>query len=72
MRVSSAAAKLFATEVAQRVIDAALQCHGGMGLVQGSITERLYKAIPATRIYEGASEIMKLIVGSAITAGNRR
>ena len=67
VRVSSAAAKLFATETAQRVIDSALQFHGGVGLVRGSVTERLYKAIRATRIYEGASEIMKLVIGGAIT-----
>jgi acyl-CoA dehydrogenase len=56
-------AKLEATESAQRVIDAALQMHGGEGVRQGSICERLYRDIRALRIYEGASEVQRLVIG---------
>ncbi|MCA1631211.1 MAG: acyl-CoA dehydrogenase family protein [Acidobacteria bacterium] len=55
-------AKLYATEAAQRVIDDALQIHGGAGLVRGSVVERLYRDVRALRIYEGTSEIQKLII----------
>jgi acyl-CoA dehydrogenase len=58
----SAMAKLFATEAAQRIIDQALQIHGGTGLVSGSIMERLYRDVRALRIYEGTSEIQKLVI----------
>lgn len=52
-------AKLFATELAQRVADEALQIHGGAGLVKGSVVERLYRLVRAPRIYEGTTEIQK-------------
>jgi acyl-CoA dehydrogenase len=55
-------AKLFATEAAGRIIDSAVQIHGGAGLVQGSVVERLYRDIRALRIYEGTSEIQKLVI----------
>ncbi|HEX8070596.1 MAG TPA: acyl-CoA dehydrogenase [Pyrinomonadaceae bacterium] len=55
-------AKLFATEAAQRVIDEALQIHGGEGLVRGTTVERLYRDIRALRIYEGTSEIQRLVI----------
>ncbi|HEX6136399.1 MAG TPA: acyl-CoA dehydrogenase family protein [Casimicrobiaceae bacterium] len=57
-------AKLFATESAQQVIDAAVQLFGGLGVVRGVTVERLYREIRALRIYEGASEVLKLIVGA--------
>jgi acyl-CoA dehydrogenase len=57
-------AKLFATEAAQRIVDRALQLHGGRGLVRGSATERLYRDVRALRIYEGTTEIQKLVIGS--------
>jgi len=57
-------AKLFATESAQQVIDAAVQLFGGLGVVRGMPVERLYREIRALRIYEGASEVLKLIIGS--------
>jgi acyl-CoA dehydrogenase len=57
-------AKLFATESAQQVIDAAVQLFGGLGVVRGMPVERLYREIRALRIYEGASEVLSLIVGS--------
>ena len=55
-------AKLYATEAAQRIIDDALQIHGGAGLVRGAVVERLYRDVRALRIYEGTTEIQKLIV----------
>ncbi len=60
---AAAMAKLTATENAQAIIDRALQMFGGRGLVQGEIIERLYREIRALRIYEGASEVQKLIIG---------
>lgn len=59
-------AKLFATEAAQRIIDRSLQLHGGRGLLRGSITERLYRDVRALRIYEGTSEIQKLVIASQL------
>jgi acyl-CoA dehydrogenase len=59
-------AKLFATEAASRIIDEALQIHGGAGLVRGSVVERLYREIRALRIYEGTSEIQKLIIAGQL------
>ena len=62
----AAMAKLAATESAQRVIDASVQLHGGLGVTQGHIVERLYRDIRALRIYEGATEVQKLIIGREI------
>jgi acyl-CoA dehydrogenase len=59
-------AKLFATEAAGRIIDSALQIHGGSGLVRGHVIERLYRDVRALRIYEGTSEIQKLIIASQL------
>src|SRR5947207_880469 len=59
----AAMAKLTATESAQRVIDAAVQLHGALGVTKGSTVERLYREIRALRIYEGASEVQRLIIG---------
>lgn len=59
----AAMAKFYATEAAQRVIDQALQLHGGMGVVSGNMVESLYREIRALRIYEGASEVQKVIMG---------
>jgi alkylation response protein AidB-like acyl-CoA dehydrogenase len=63
-----AAAKLFATEAAQRVIDDAVQLFGGRGVVVGEPVERLYREIRALRIYEGTSEIQKLVIAGQIIA----
>jgi len=68
--VPVAMAKMFATEAAQRIIDRAVQLHGGLGVVLGSVVERLYREIRALRIYEGTTEIQKLIIGSSL-AGPR-
>ena len=59
-------AKLFATEAACRIIDHAVQIHGGAGLVRGSVVERLYRDVRALRIYEGTSEIQKLIIATQL------
>jgi acyl-CoA dehydrogenase len=58
----AAVAKLFATEAAQRIVDRAVQIHGGNGLVKGHPVERLYRDVRALRIYEGASEVQKLVI----------
>ena len=60
----AAMAKLFATETAQRLIDEAVQIFGGSGVVSGFAVEKLYREIRALRIYEGASEVQKLIIAS--------
>lgn len=63
-----AMAKLHATEMAQRAIDQAVQIFGGQGVVVGNVVERLYREIRALRIYEGTSEIQKLIIASQVLA----
>ena len=59
-------AKLFATEAAGRIIDSAVQIHGGAGLVRGHIVEQLYRDVRALRIYEGTSEIQKLVIANQL------
>ncbi len=66
----AAMAKLFATEEAQKVIDAAVQIHGGDGVRKGHIVERLYREIRALRIYEGASDVQKVVIARQAIAGN--
>jgi acyl-CoA dehydrogenase len=58
----AAMAKLFATDQAQVVIDKAVQMFGGMGVAKGVKVEELYREVRALRIYEGASEVQKLII----------
>jgi acyl-CoA dehydrogenase len=65
----AAMAKMTATENAQRVIDRAVQMHGGHGVRVGSVVEALYREIRALRIYEGATEVQRLIVGRDVLAG---
>ena len=65
----SSMAKLYGTEAAQEVIDQAVQIFGGMGVVSGVPVERLYREIRALRIYEGTSEIQRLVIaGQALAA----
>lgn len=64
-------AKFHATEAAQRVVDAALQIHGGRGVVTGQAVERLYREVRALRIYEGASDIQKLVIANQILKDHR-
>ncbi len=61
-RKEASMAKLFATEVAGRVADVAVQIHGGRGLVRGEPIERIYREVRALRIYEGASEVQRLVI----------
>jgi len=61
--LEAAMAKMTATENAQRIIDMAVQMHGGMGVKKGSMVESLYREIRALRIYEGATEVQQLIIG---------
>jgi acyl-CoA dehydrogenase len=68
----AAMAKWAATEAAQRVIDAAVQLHGARGVTTGVKVEELYRDIRALRIYEGASEIQKLIIAKAVLAEGGR
>jgi acyl-CoA dehydrogenase len=67
-----AMAKMVATESAQQVIDAAVQLFGGLGVKRGEIVERLYREIRALRIYEGATEVQKLIIARALLKGDAR
>jgi acyl-CoA dehydrogenase len=62
----AAMAKLFATEAAQRVIDAAVQIHGGEGVRSGHPVENLYREIRALRIYEGASDVQKVVIARSV------
>jgi acyl-CoA dehydrogenase len=61
-RRAAAMAKLHATDEAQKVIDAAVQMHGGLGVTKGAKVEELYREIRALRIYEGASEVQRMII----------
>jgi len=69
--VPAAVAKLFATEAAQRVVDRAVQLLGGRGVVQGEVVEALYRAVRPLRIYEGTSEIQRLIIGRSVVRASR-
>lgn len=69
--VSVAMAKMFATEAAQRIIDRGVQLFGGLGVTEGNVLDRLYREIRPLRIYEGTTEIQKLIIGGALTAQPR-
>jgi acyl-CoA dehydrogenase len=67
----AAMAKLYATEAAQRVIDAAVQLHGGDGVRSGHPVETLYREIRALRIYEGASDVQKIIIARSVLSETR-
>ncbi len=67
----AAMAKMVATENAQRVIDSALQLHGGRGVQRGQVVESLYRDIRALRIYEGATEVQKLIIARELLKAAR-
>jgi acyl-CoA dehydrogenase len=69
--LEGACAKLAATEMAQRVVDRALQLHGGQGVLKGSTVERLYREVRALRIYEGTSEIQKLVIARRLLKESR-
>ncbi len=63
---SAAMAKLFATESAQWVVDQAVQLHGARALQRGHLLEHLYREVRAPRIYEGASEVQRTIIGRSL------
>jgi acyl-CoA dehydrogenase len=65
----AAMAKLFATEAAQRVVDDAVQLLGARGVLAGAPVERLYREVRALRIYEGTSEIQRLVIAGQVLAG---
>lgn len=67
--MEAAMAKAFSTEAAQRVVDRAVQVLGGRGVLADHPVDRLYRAVRALRIYEGATEIQQLIVGGALVKG---
>ncbi len=64
--------KLYATEAAQRIIDRAVQIHGGRGVMRGQPVERLYREVRALRIYEGTSEIQRVVIAAALKAAAAR
>ena len=66
MRRTGRQERQVATEAAGRIIDSAVQIHGGAGLVAGSVVERLYRDVRALRIYEGTSEIQKLVIAGQL------
>jgi acyl-CoA dehydrogenase len=70
-RRAAAMAKLHATEHAQKVIDAAVQLHGGLGVTRGAKVEELYREIRALRIYEGASEVQRQIIARDLLKEHR-
>ncbi|MDU8944125.1 acyl-CoA dehydrogenase family protein [Ovoidimarina sediminis] len=65
----AAMAKLHATEAAQKIIDTAVQLHGGDGVRSGTTVERLYREIRALRIYEGASDVQRVVIARQVQAG---
>lgn len=65
----AALAKLHATEAAQRVVDKSVQLFGGMGVTVGAVVESLYREVRALRIYEGASEVQKIVIARQHLAG---
>ncbi len=67
----AAIAKMYATEAAQRIIDRALQLHGGLGVVRGVAVERLYREVRALRIYEGTTEIQRVVIATRMLANER-
>jgi acyl-CoA dehydrogenase len=68
----AAMAKMSATENAQRVIDRAVQVFGGLGVTRGQIVESLYREIRALRIYEGATEVQKLIIARELMSAAQK
>lgn len=71
-RVAPSAAKLFCTEMAGNVADLAVQIHGGSGYIRGVPVERIYRDVRLLRLYEGTSEIQRLIIGSNLVKTAQR
>jgi butyryl-CoA dehydrogenase len=62
----AAMAKLYASEMAERVCSAAIQIHGGYGYVSDFPVERIYRDVRVTQIYEGTSDVQKILIGRAL------
>ncbi|WP_286901043.1 acyl-CoA dehydrogenase family protein [Thermocrispum sp.] len=71
-RIGPSAAKLFCTEMAGKVADLAVQVHGGNGYMRGVAVERIYRDVRLMRLYEGTSEIQRLIVGGGLLRAERK
>jgi acyl-CoA dehydrogenase len=71
-RIAPSAAKLFCTEMAGKVADLAVQVHGGSGYMHGVPVERIYRDVRLLRLYEGTSEIQRLIIGSNLVKAAQR
>ena len=71
-RIAPSAAKLFCTEMAGKVADLAVQIHGGSGYMRGVPVERIYRDVRLLRLYEGTSEIQRLIIGSNLVRGQKK
>jgi acyl-CoA dehydrogenase len=71
-RISPSVAKLFCTEMAGRVADLAVQIHGGTGYMRGVAVERIYRDVRLLRLYEGTSEIQRLIIGAGLIGRRRK
>lgn len=71
-RIAPSAAKLYCTEMAGKVADLAVQVHGGSGYMRESTVERIYRDVRLLRLYEGTSEIQRLIIGSNLVRRARR
>jgi acyl-CoA dehydrogenase len=70
-RIAPSVAKLFCTEMAGRVADLAVQIHGGTGYMRGVPVERIYREVRLLRLYEGTSEIQRLIIGGGLVKAAR-
>ena len=71
-RIAPSTAKLFCTEMACKVADLAVQVHGGSGYMRGVPVERIYRDVRLLRLYEGTSEIQRLIIGSNLVKAAQR
>ncbi len=71
-RIAPSAAKLFCTEMAGKVADLAVQIHGGTGYMRGVPVERIYRDVRLLRLYEGTSEIQRLIIGGGLVKAAQR
>jgi len=71
-RIAPSVAKLFCTEMAGEVADKAVQVHGGTGYMRDVAVERIYREVRLLRLYEGTSEIQRLIIGASVVKARRR
>ena len=72
LRRQSAIAKLYATESAQQIVDDCVQLFGAAGLVADSLPERLYRQIRSLRVYEGASEVQRVVIAGSLDVRRAR